>query len=200
MRVGDTVHRTRDNRADFAARVLTYLESVGYPHAPRYLGIDERGRDILTFISGTTTNHPTQRALGAYARGGRMLRTLHETTAGHVLAAGQDCVIHGDPGPFNTIFQNVDDEVGDGLAGQPGGGDRPGVYDHAFAAGRVRVFADGHQQVQSQGVQAVGAGVGRTTARPPPGRSRVLMWRLAAASSPVLSTSTTCSSASATSW
>ena len=46
-----------------------------------------------------------QRADGAYARGGAMLRRLHETTAGHPLAAGRECVIHGDPGPFNTIFQ-----------------------------------------------------------------------------------------------
>ncbi|WP_433443243.1 aminoglycoside phosphotransferase family protein [Nonomuraea sp. CA-141351] len=106
VRAGDTVRRTRDNRADFAAQVLTHLEHVGYPHAPRYLGIDEQGRDILTFVPGTTTDHPTQRAPGAYARGGRMLRSLHEATTGHALAAGQECVIHGDPGPFNTIFQN----------------------------------------------------------------------------------------------
>ncbi|GAA3473650.1 hypothetical protein GCM10018965_082030 [Nonomuraea roseola] len=34
-----------------------------------------------------------------------MLRELHEATAGHALAENHDCVIHGDPGPFNTIFQ-----------------------------------------------------------------------------------------------
>ena len=98
--------RTRDAGSAFAARVLTHLASVGYPHAPRYLGIDDHGRDILSFIPGTTTDHPTQRAQGAYAAGGRMLRELHEATAGHVLAAGRECVIHGDPGPFNTIFQH----------------------------------------------------------------------------------------------
>jgi len=27
-------------------------------------------------------------------------------TSGHALAAEQECVIHGDPGPFNTIFQD----------------------------------------------------------------------------------------------
>ncbi|MFG1710996.1 phosphotransferase [Nonomuraea sp. M3C6] len=105
VRVGDTVRRARDAGAAFAALVLTHLESVGYPHAPRYLGIDEHGRDILSFIQGTTTDHPTQRAHGAYAGGGRMLRELHEVTAGHFLAADKECVIHGDPGPFNTIFQ-----------------------------------------------------------------------------------------------
>ncbi|MEV4111723.1 phosphotransferase [Nonomuraea sp. NPDC049695] len=105
VRVGDTVRRARDAGAAFAARVLTHLESVGYRHAPRHLGIDERGRDILSFIPGTTTDHPTQRADGAYAAGGRMLRALHEATAGHPLAAGRECVLHGDPGPFNAIFQ-----------------------------------------------------------------------------------------------
>ena len=34
-----------------------------------------------------------------------MLRRLHETTADHPLAAGRECVVHGDPGPFNTIFR-----------------------------------------------------------------------------------------------
>ncbi|TDE60418.1 aminoglycoside phosphotransferase family protein [Nonomuraea mesophila] len=105
VRVGDTVRRARDAGAEFACQVLLYLESVGYPYAPRYFGIDEHGRDILTFIPGNTTDHPTQRAPGAYACGGRMLRDLHETTAGHVLAASAECVIHGDPGPFNTVFQ-----------------------------------------------------------------------------------------------
>jgi aminoglycoside phosphotransferase (APT) family kinase protein len=106
IRIGDTVRRTRDAGAAFAAQVLAHLESVNYAHAPRHLGIDERGRDILSFIPGNTTDHPTQRAPGAYAAGGRMLRELHEATTDHPLADGHECVIHGDPGPFNTIFQN----------------------------------------------------------------------------------------------
>ena len=104
VRVGGTVHRARDAGSGFAARVLAYLESAGYPHAPRYLGVDDCGRDILSYIPGQTTDHPSQRAEGAYTRGGAMLRLLHETTARHRLAAGRECVLHGDPGPFNTIF------------------------------------------------------------------------------------------------
>lgn len=105
VRVGDTVRRARDSGSGFAARVLTYLETAQYPHAPRYLGLDGRGRDILSYVPGNTTDHPSQRADGAYARGGDMLGRLHEVTAGHPLAAGRECVIHGDPGPFNTIFR-----------------------------------------------------------------------------------------------
>jgi hypothetical protein len=104
VRVGDTVRRARDPGSASAARLLGYLESAGYPYAPRYLGIDDRGRDILTYIPGRTTDHPSQRADGAYARGAAMLRELHDLTAGHPLAAGRECFLHGDAGPFNTIF------------------------------------------------------------------------------------------------
>jgi hypothetical protein len=106
VRIGDTVRRARDQGSAFAAQVLGYLESAGYPHAPRYLGVDEHGRDILTYIPGRTTDHPSQRADGAYARGAAMLRELHDLTAGHPLAADRECVLHGDAGPFNTIFSS----------------------------------------------------------------------------------------------
>lgn len=35
-----------------------------------------------------------------------MLRALHDATAGHRLAGGEECVLHGDPGAFNTIFRD----------------------------------------------------------------------------------------------
>jgi hypothetical protein len=104
VRIGDTVHRSREPGSEFAARLLRHLESAGYTYAPRHLGVDDRGRDILTYIPGETTDHPSQRADGAYARGAVMLRELHDVTAGHPLAAGRECVLHGDPGPFNAIF------------------------------------------------------------------------------------------------
>ncbi|GLW89378.1 hypothetical protein Aglo03_01940 [Actinokineospora globicatena] len=103
VRVGDEVRRSRG--PGFAGDVLRYLESVGFGYAPRYLGVDDRGRDVLSYIPGRTTDHPAQRAEGAYAHAGKMLRELHDTTAGHPLAGGHECVVHGDAGPFNTIFQ-----------------------------------------------------------------------------------------------
>jgi hypothetical protein len=104
VRVGNTVRRSRG--PSFAAEVLTFLESAGYTHAPRYRGIDPLGRDVLSFVPGHTTDHPSQRDVAAYEIGGRMLRELHDVTSGQSLANGHECVIHGDPGPFNTIFRN----------------------------------------------------------------------------------------------
>ncbi|WP_121006543.1 aminoglycoside phosphotransferase family protein [Saccharothrix australiensis] len=106
VRVGDTVRRSRGPRSDYAAEVLRHLEAVGYAHAPRHLGVDDEGRDVLTYLPGRTTDHPTQRADGAYARAGAMLRELHDLTTGHPLAGDRECVVHGDPGPFNTIVRD----------------------------------------------------------------------------------------------
>ncbi|MCY1140228.1 hypothetical protein OWR29_19690 [Actinoplanes sp. Pm04-4] len=101
--IGDTVRRTR---AEFPARVLRLLEARGYRYAPRHLGVDSLGRDVLSFVPGCTTDHPSQRDSGAYGMGGRMLRELHDLTSDSPLASDGECVIHGDPGPFNTIFQD----------------------------------------------------------------------------------------------
>lgn len=114
VRVGDTVRRPRNNRADWIGQVLAYLEDANYPHAPRLLGIDDQGRDILTLIPGETTDHPSQRQPDAYRLGGQMLRRLYTLTTGHPLintwpgTRGDDavCLLHGDPGAYNTIFQD----------------------------------------------------------------------------------------------
>ncbi|WP_157180856.1 aminoglycoside phosphotransferase family protein [Actinopolymorpha alba] len=106
VRVGSTVRRTRGPHSTYVASLLGYLESVGYSFAPRYLGIDEAGRDIFTYIPGSISDHPRQRACGAAKLGARMLRDLHDITAGHPLADGEECITHGDAGSTNTLFQD----------------------------------------------------------------------------------------------
>jgi hypothetical protein len=48
VRVGDTVRRPRDTASHLMREVLLHLERVGFDAAPRWLGVDEQGRDILT--------------------------------------------------------------------------------------------------------------------------------------------------------
>lgn len=103
---GDTVRRPRERRSVFASRVLRELNDRGYRWAPRYLGVDEQGRDVLSFVDGATTDHPSQRDERCYAAMGRMLRQLHDLTRGSELAAGGACVVHGDPGPFNVVMRD----------------------------------------------------------------------------------------------
>lgn len=106
VRIGDTVHRSANERSEFIAELLTYLETIEFRYAPRYLGTDDRGRDVLTYIDGQTTSELTVLSDEAYATVGRMLRDLHEATTGHLLAGNAECVLHGDPGPYNTITRN----------------------------------------------------------------------------------------------
>ena len=58
VRVGDTVRRPRGPWSSAVASYLHHLNRVGFPESPRYLGIDERGRDILQFIPGDVPSQP----------------------------------------------------------------------------------------------------------------------------------------------
>jgi len=51
--IGDTVRRPVSPASPFVHELLLHLERVGFTGAPRFLGIDERGREILSFIDGT---------------------------------------------------------------------------------------------------------------------------------------------------
>lgn len=89
VRIGDSVHRPRRKGADVAEALLLHLEAVGYDAAPRFLGHDEQGRQILSYLPGET--YPDQRppwidddeanarVLGRIAA---FVRDLHDATAG----------------------------------------------------------------------------------------------------------------------
>ncbi|GAA2059239.1 aminoglycoside phosphotransferase family protein [Leifsonia soli] len=104
VKAGRTVRRPRDHRSDFASEVLRTLNTAGIAWAPTYLGIDAEGRDTFAYIPGATTDHPSQRDERCYAVVGGILRELHEFSRGIPLASGAECLVHGDPGPFNVVM------------------------------------------------------------------------------------------------
>ena len=53
VRVGDTVRRPAGPWTPAVHALLSHLHDVGFHGAPRPLGIDELGREVLTFIPGT---------------------------------------------------------------------------------------------------------------------------------------------------
>ena len=53
VRVGDTVRRPAGPWTPAVHALLAHLHSAGLTGAPGPLGIDERGREVLTFIPGT---------------------------------------------------------------------------------------------------------------------------------------------------
>lgn len=51
IRTGDTIHRSTQGNSNIHG-LLKHLEQQGFEGAPRYLGVDEIGREVLSFIPG----------------------------------------------------------------------------------------------------------------------------------------------------
>ena len=58
VRVGDTVRRPPGERAELVRDVLLHLESVGFEGAPRFLGVDSAGRQVLSYVEGEVAGRP----------------------------------------------------------------------------------------------------------------------------------------------
>ena len=54
VRVGDTVRRRAGAWTPAVAELLRHLEAKGFSGAPRFLGIDTKGREMLSFLEGET--------------------------------------------------------------------------------------------------------------------------------------------------
>jgi Ser/Thr protein kinase RdoA (MazF antagonist) len=82
VRIGDTVHRPQTSRSPSVHALLQHLERVGFDGAPRYLGQDDQGREVLSYVEGrVAAKEPhdqwalTDDALASVAR---LLRRFHD--------------------------------------------------------------------------------------------------------------------------
>lgn len=98
--------------AELAREVLLRLERAGFDAAPRWLGLDEQGRDVLSWIEGETFTErsrlhpyigdPPDRITfteGQLAAVFRLLRRYHDVF-------GDEIVCHGDFGPWNLVWRD----------------------------------------------------------------------------------------------
>src|SRR3954454_9334545 len=58
VRVGDTVRRPQRPTSPATHALLRHLAAVGFAGAPRFLGVDEQGREVLSYIPGTAVTPP----------------------------------------------------------------------------------------------------------------------------------------------
>jgi Ser/Thr protein kinase RdoA (MazF antagonist) len=117
-RVGDTVRRPTGISSPAVHALLEHLERVGFAGAPRLLGIDEHGREILSYIEGEAVIAPypswalTDEALVSVAE---LLRRFHDATASFDASGRRwhravppsfrgGIVAHNDPNLDNVIF------------------------------------------------------------------------------------------------
>jgi Ser/Thr protein kinase RdoA (MazF antagonist) len=103
VRVGDTVRRPA---SPVTADLLRLLEERGLDIVPRYLGRDDEGRDILTYLDGWVPAKFERWTDEQVAAVGRLLRAFHDATRGSRLAGHHDVVCHHDPGPTNFVFRD----------------------------------------------------------------------------------------------
>ena len=105
VRIGETVRRPLHARSAYVHALLRHFESVGFEGAPRLLGIDDKGREVLTYLAGETLAHSPFDLSDARVRSAaRLVRRFHDATAGTSLAGGGEIVCHGDLGPHNIVF------------------------------------------------------------------------------------------------
>ncbi|MGW1746523.1 phosphotransferase family protein [Streptomyces sp. NPDC002092] len=109
MRVADTVRRPSTGSSAFVGALLTHLERYGFTGAPRYLGTDEKGRDMLSYLPGCVPSRFRRWTDPQVAAAGTLLRKLHEATRGSDLTGTAPVVCHHDPGPNNVVFGSHDD-------------------------------------------------------------------------------------------
>jgi Ser/Thr protein kinase RdoA (MazF antagonist) len=167
VRIGDTVRRPAGPWTAAVDALLTHLHAVGFPGAPRPLGRDERGRQVLEYVPGELGD-PT----GTYTRSelasiGAFLADLHRATESFVPPPGaawqrvippdgEELICHHDVAPWNLVrsargWVLIDwDGAGPGTrrwelayAAQSMAGLRPD-RPLAESAARLRAFVDGY--------------------------------------------------------
>jgi hypothetical protein len=108
VRVGDTVRRPLTPDSERIHRLLRHFESCGFDGAPRFLGIDARRREILSFIDGFAPPHNGFSLSEEGVRAGaRLVRRVHDLTEGTEFAAGSEVACHLNLSQPNFIFRNM---------------------------------------------------------------------------------------------
>jgi hypothetical protein len=83
VRAGDTVRRALGRNAPFVHALLDHLQAKGFAGAPRYLGVDSAGREVLTFIAGEVAGRPHPAWIAEESRLvsiGRLVRAYDDAT------------------------------------------------------------------------------------------------------------------------
>ena len=119
VRVGDTVHRTAGAWTPAVQRVLAHLRAEGFALSPAPLGTDDRGREVVSWVPGTTASgrwpavllreQGVHEVAAAVVRLGAALATYEVRPDdvwrhGGVPGPSSTTLRHGDLGLWNTVW------------------------------------------------------------------------------------------------
>lgn len=114
---GNYVYRTQKDGSSNIHRLLRHLEAKGISEVPRFVGIDEQGREILTYLNGETADYPLKSYMWsdeAIQDAARLMRRLHDASSDFEWSAEWvpidntpqplEVICHNDFAVYNTIF------------------------------------------------------------------------------------------------
>ncbi len=119
VRVGEYVHRVVGPWSSTVHDLLRYLEARGFDGAPRFLGFDDLGREVLTFMEGEVGRYPLPSYMWsdqALTKAARLLCRYHDATTEYEPPEGalwqldgphpHEVICHNDFAPYNVVFVN----------------------------------------------------------------------------------------------
>lgn len=109
VQVGITVRRPIKGERTLQHALLTHLEQEGFAGAPRFLGVDALGREILSLLPGEVPHELGHYADAQLAAAAGLLRGFHDATTDFSPVRENDAEVmcHNDWGPCNTVFQDA---------------------------------------------------------------------------------------------
>ncbi len=179
VRVGRTVRKPVTPATPAVHAVLRHLEKVGFAGAPRALGRDEQGRQVLEYVEGPLATVLPPMTPADLVRVGRLVRDLHDALA--FFSAPDDArwevaippdrdelICHHDLAPWNLVL-GADPWV---FIDWDGAGPGSRLWDLAYAAqsftplhaggdpaqdaSRLRALVDGYGATHAQRQQLPG--------------------------------------------
>ncbi len=107
VRAGDTVRRPTGPWSPAVHALLRHFEAAGFDGAPRFLGVDEQGREILSHVGGKPGLAPVPAADEVVGALGALIRRMHDAQAGFVPPPADAAWVFPGEGPlicFNDFF------------------------------------------------------------------------------------------------
>jgi hypothetical protein len=108
VRVGDTVRRPLKPDSDYVHALLLHFERMGFDGAQRFLGIDDQGRAVFSFIEGfAPPNNGLRLEERAVKAGARLVRQVHDLTEHTEFARGSEVACHPNLSQPNFVFREL---------------------------------------------------------------------------------------------
>ncbi|WP_226666306.1 phosphotransferase [Metabacillus litoralis] len=107
-RSGETVRREIKAESSNIHKLLKHLENKGFHAAPKFLGIDEKEREILSFIDGEAGHYPLKKYMWSddvLIEIARMLSLYHDSVRDFSYNDSWQC-IDNTPEPFEVLCHN----------------------------------------------------------------------------------------------